>query len=104
MRRDTSRKAPLTVLSTHRVSQLLTGRGTISVPTALAHAVSTSKAPAAAAIERPMSGITINPPSGQRLCRAPPVPASGARDLLHEPCHLGQRAVGGGKQARLQRE
>src|SRR5438552_16140222 len=67
MPRDTSRKAPLTTRSTQRVSQLLTGRGTISVPTALVHAVSTSNAPATAATERPMSGTTMNSPGGHWL-------------------------------------
>jgi hypothetical protein len=48
-----SQNAPVTTWSTHRVSQLPTGRGTITVPTTLAHAASTSKAPATAATERP---------------------------------------------------
>src|SRR5690242_8722738 len=60
-----SPKAPLTIRSTQRVSQLLTGRGTISVPTALTHAVSTSKPPATAATDRPASGTTINSPGDQ---------------------------------------
>src|SRR5690348_16230125 len=62
-----SLKAPLTIRSTHRVSQLLTGRGTISVPTALAHAVSTSKAPATAATDRPASGTTTMNSPGQSI-------------------------------------
>src|SRR5690242_15626278 len=65
-----SLKAPLTIRSTHRVSQLLTGRGTISVPTALAHAVSTSKAPATAATNRPANGTTtMNSPGSQLTLR-----------------------------------
>ena len=48
----TSRNAPFTIRSTQRVSQLLTGRGTISVPMTLVHAVSTSRPPATAATSR----------------------------------------------------
>ena len=58
----TSRNTQFTLRSTHRVSQLLTGRGTISVPTMLAHAVSTSAAPAAPATQRPASGTTMGSP------------------------------------------
>src|SRR5262245_8904988 len=58
----TSRNAQFTLRSAHRVSQLLTGRGTISVPMMLAHAVSTSRPPATAATERPASGTTMGPP------------------------------------------
>src|SRR5690348_12094763 len=69
-----SLKAPLTIRSTHRVSQLLTGRGTISVPTALAHAVSTSKAPATAATDRPASGTTTMNSPGSQLTLRPTKP------------------------------
>src|SRR5215472_12441543 len=65
----TRRNAPCTIRSTHTVSQLLTERGTMSVPTALYHAVSTSNAPTTAAAERPMSGTTTKSPGGQRFLR-----------------------------------
>jgi hypothetical protein len=55
----TIRNAQFTARSAHRVSQLVMARGTISVPMTLAHAVSTSTAPAAAANERPTSGTTM---------------------------------------------
>src|SRR5262249_24182849 len=64
-----SRKARWTSRSTHKVSQFLTERGTISVPTALYHAVSTSNASTTAAAERPMSGTTTSSPGGQRFLR-----------------------------------
>jgi hypothetical protein len=57
-----SRKAPFTILSTHRVSQLLTGLGTMTVQMTLAHAVSTSNAPTTAAADRPPSGTTMGSP------------------------------------------
>src|SRR6516165_11065506 len=69
MARATSRNAPWTIRSTHTVSQLLTERGTMSVPTALYHAVRTSNAPTTAAAERPMSGTTTKSPGGQRFLR-----------------------------------
>src|SRR5690348_1769401 len=69
MARTTRRNAPWTIRSTHTVSQLLTERGTMSVPTALYHAVSTSNAPTTAAAERPMSGTTTKSPGGQRFLR-----------------------------------
>src|SRR5215471_11622131 len=58
----TRRNTQFTLRSTHRVSQLLTGRGTISVPMTLAHAVSTSAAPKAAATQRAASGTTMGSP------------------------------------------
>src|SRR5215472_5746909 len=58
----TRRNTQFTLRSTHRVSQLLTGRGTISVPMTLAHAVSTSAAPTAAATQRAASGTTMGSP------------------------------------------
>src|SRR5262252_3156767 len=88
----TSRKAPLTMRSTHLVSQLLTERGTISVPTAPAPAVSTSKAPATAATERPISGTTTKfsrRSMTARTCRATAPwhgrPRIGRRKFTAEP-------------------
>src|SRR6266566_7202737 len=54
-----SRNTSVTIRSTHRVSQLLTARGTMSVPTTLAPAVSTSRPPATAAAERAPIGTTM---------------------------------------------
>src|SRR5215469_10592574 len=68
MARTTRRNAPWTIRSTHTVSQLLTERGTMSVPTALYHAVSTSNAPTTAAAERPMSGTTTKSPGVNDSC------------------------------------
>src|SRR5689334_11695210 len=69
MTRTTRWNAPSTIRSTHTVSQPLTERGTMSVPTALYHAVSTSNAPTTAAAERPMSGTTTKSPGDQRFLR-----------------------------------
>jgi predicted dehydrogenase len=54
--------APFTNRSTHRVSQLPTGRGTISVPITLPHTVRTSRPPTTAASQRPISGTAMSPP------------------------------------------
>src|SRR5215831_18932824 len=85
MARTTSRNAPSTIRSTHTVSQLLTERGTMSVPTALYHAVSTSSAPTTAAAERPISGTTTRSPGGQWFLRT------------YRPRHHGRRWGGSGK-------
>src|ERR1700730_114143 len=70
--------APFTIPSIHRVSRPPTGRGTMSVPTTLAAAVRTSKAPTAAAIERPMSGTTMSSPDDRWLWRRYRDPACAA--------------------------
>src|SRR5579859_3008642 len=58
--------------STPRVSQLVTGRGTMSVPVTLYQVVRTSTAPAAPATIRAASGTTISTPDDQRLARTYP--------------------------------
>src|SRR5690242_495416 len=85
MTRTTRWNAPSTIRSTHTVSQPLTERGTMSVPTALYHAVSTSNAPTTAAAERPMSGTTTSSPGGQWFLRT------------YRPRHHGRRWDGSGK-------
>src|SRR6266516_4262683 len=50
--------APVTIRSTHRVSQPPTERDTISVLVTLAHAASTSRPPATAATSRAATGTT----------------------------------------------
>jgi hypothetical protein len=59
MQTATSPNAPVTNRSTHRVSQPPTERDTMSVPVTLAHAASTSRPPATAAISRTANGTTM---------------------------------------------
>src|SRR5215468_8150328 len=92
MARTTRRNAPSMIRSTHTVSQLLTERGTMSVPTALYHAVSTSNAPTTAAAERPMSGTTTSSPGGQWFLR-PYRPRHHGRRWAVQPSY---RAITGG--------
>ena len=78
--------AQSTIRSTHRVSRLLTGRGTISVTVTLDNAASTSRPPATAATTRPANGITIASSSVSPGCPEPTrsgrtqVPEAGHRD------------------------
>src|SRR5215467_676127 len=62
---------PFTIRSTHRVSQLPTGRGTMTVPMTLLAPVRTSSPPMTAATTRAASGITmaISPCPGGRTVR-----------------------------------
>ena len=55
----TSRKTLFTIRSTQRVSQVVNGRGTTTVPMMLAQAVSTSRPPKTAATARAAVGTTI---------------------------------------------
>src|SRR5487761_1117782 len=64
------RNALFTMRSTERVSQLLTGRGTMTVPMMLAQAVRTRTPPITAASARTAIGTTIGSLlHGQRLSR-----------------------------------
>src|SRR6266508_738882 len=87
--------APLTIRSTHRVSQLPIGRGTMSVPMTLATAVSTNSAPTTAAAERPMSGTTMRSPPRSMAVPNHRGQADGSRahDGPHQPRQFLDNAI-----------
>src|SRR5215469_13783766 len=92
----TTWNAQFTLRSTHRVSQLLIGRGTISVPTMLAHAVSTSATPAAAATQRPASGTTMRFSSDDRGYAEPTEARAAAGPRGSRSCQAGTNVTAGG--------